>query len=204
MNSATSIGARKTFRQRALIFCIYVFAVAGVGALVWCAGSLEQSRQEQSVAIRDFRVEKTAPKPVKGSTFGILKIPRLHLLQAVVEGADDAQLRLAPGHVTGTALPGEGSNTAIAGHRDSFFRPLKDIRIGDEIVVSTPAREILYRVTGTEIVDPSDTRVLRASHEETLTLITCYPFYYVGAAPKRFIVHASRADKASENQTPSS
>jgi sortase A len=194
MNSATLIGARKTFCQQALIFFIYVFTAAGVATLVWCAGSLAQSRHKQAVAIRNFRIEKTASALVKGSAFAVLKIPRLHLLQAVIEGADDTQLRLAPGHVTGTALPGEGSNTAIAGHRDSFFRPLKDIRIGDEIVVNTPAREIFYRVTNTEIVDPSDTRVLRASHEEKLTLITCYPFYYVGAAPKRFIVHASRVD----------
>ena len=198
MNRATLIGARKTFRPRAPMFFVYVFGIAGVSALVWCAGSLLQSHQKQAAAIRNFRVEKTAPALVNGSAFGILKIPRLHLLQAVVEGANDAQLRLAPGHVTGTALPGEGGNTAIAGHRDSFFRPLKDIRIGDEIVVSTPAREIRYRVTGTEIVDPTDTKVLRTSHEESLTLITCYPFYYVGAAPKRFIVHASRVDKAAE------
>ena len=200
MNTATRIRARKTSCRRALVFFVYVFAATGVGALVWCAGSLVQSLQKQAVAIQNFSAETTAPERVKGSTIALLKIPRLHLEQAVVEGADDAQLRLAPGHITGTALPGEGGNTAIAGHRDSFFRPLKDVRTGDEIVVSTSGQETPYKVTGTEIVDPKDTSVLRASNEETLTLITCYPFYYVGAAPKRFIVHASRVNRASEKQ----
>src|SRR5271163_467044 len=88
------------------------------------------------------------------------------------------------------AVPGEPGNVALAGHRDGFFRPLKDIRLGDAISLNTLDGEFVYRVESTEVVWPSDVQVLRATRENTLTLVTCYPFYYVGSAPKRFIVRA--------------
>src|SRR5271170_123073 len=88
------------------------------------------------------------------------------------------------------AMPGEPGNVALAGHRDGFFRPLKDIRLGDAISLNTLDGEFVYRVESTEVVWPSDVQVLRATRENTLTLVTCYPFYYVGSAPKRFIVRA--------------
>lgn len=119
-----------------------------------------------------------------------LTIPRLHGQWFVVEGAEDSTLRLGPGHLEGTAFPGEKGNCVIAGHRDTQFRSLKDIRKGDEIVLSTSVGESRYRVTGYDIVKPTDTRSLDDTPTAMLNLVTCYPFYYVGNAPNRFIVHA--------------
>lgn len=128
-----------------------------------------------------------------GDTVAQLTIPRLNGVWYVVEGTDEKDLRLGPGHLPGTAFPGEQGNCVIAGHRDTQFRKLKDIRKGDEIVLRTSIGESRYRVTGYEIVKPTDTRSLRDTPDARLNLITCYPFYYVGNAPNRFIVHAEEA-----------
>jgi len=108
----------------------------------------------------------------------------------VVEGSDERALKRGPGHIPGTSLPGEGINMAIAGHRDTSFRPLRFIRRDDTIKVIAQEHEYQYRIVSTEIVGPEDTRVLYPEAHETLTLITCYPFTFVGAAPKRFVVRA--------------
>jgi sortase A len=92
--------------------------------------------------------------------------------------------------VPGSALPGQPGNAAFAAHRDTYFRPLKGVRKGDEIAITTRDGDFRYLVSGTRVVDPSDVSVLRGSNEPTLTLVTCYPFDYVGSAPKRFIVSA--------------
>jgi sortase A len=121
----------------------------------------------------------------EGDLFGRLEIPRLDLSVMVMEGDADRVLRLGAGHVPGTPL-------AIAGHRDTFFRPLKDIQLYDTIRLTTPEGTTEYRVTSTKIVGPSDVSVLENQAENTLTLITCYPFYFIGPAPKRFIVEAAK------------
>ena len=108
----------------------------------------------------------------------------------VIEGVDAATLRRAPGHIPGTALPGHPGNVGIAGHRDTFFRPLKDLRIEDEIRISTSGGNVKYQVESLRVVAPDALGVLASSGENVLTLVTCYPFYYVGTAPKRFIVRA--------------
>lgn len=126
----------------------------------------------------------------------LLKIPRLGLSSVVVEGAGERELRLGPGHIPGTGLPGEGGNIGIAGHRDSLFRPLRLIRRGDRIELATTQRAFHYRVVSTRIVSPEDVNVLRPNGAESLTLITCYPFYFVGSAPQRFIVRALCEDCA--------
>ena len=120
------------------------------------------------------------------------EIPRLGLATIIIEGSDQATLRRAAGHVPGTALPGQAGNTAITGHRDSFFRPLRNVERDDLIRVTTPRAEYLYRVVSLSIVGPDDLRVLDSDGGETLTLITCYPFHFVGGAPRRFIVRAAR------------
>ena len=125
-----------------------------------------------------------------GDTVARLSIPRLDGIWSVVEGTEKNDLRLGPGHLTGTAFPGEKGHCIIAGHRDTQFRSLKDIRKGDEILMKTSIGEYRYRVTGTLIVKPTNTETLADTAEGTLSLITCYPFYYVGNAPKRFIVRA--------------
>jgi sortase A len=119
-----------------------------------------------------------------------MEIPRLGLKVIVVQGDSPRILRRAVGHIRETALPGESGNVALTGHRDTFFRPLRNIRSGDEITFKTVDAEVHYQVKSTAIVPPSDISVLQPTSEPTLTLITCFPFYYVGAAPNRFIVRA--------------
>jgi sortase A len=129
------------------------------------------------------------------SLVGLLEIPRLGVSTPVVEGDDTVALRGAAGHLPDTPRPGEAGNSAIAAHRDGIFRPLRQIRVGDELRVQTPRGEFQYRVKDTRIVLPADLSVLRQTRAQTLTLITCYPFNDIGAAPKRFIVHAERIDR---------
>ena len=126
----------------------------------------------------------------RGSPIGLLEVPRLRLSVIVLEGTDDHTLQLGAGHVEHSAFPGELGNLGIAGHRDTFFRPLKDIRQNDRITMTTPAGSYEYRVQSIQIVKPTDTRVLAPSSRFSLTLVTCYPFYFVGGAPDRFIVRA--------------
>jgi sortase A len=130
----------------------------------------------------------------------ILNIPKLHLEVPVLEGTDDLSLNRGVGHVAGTANPGENRNIAIAGHRDGFFRGLKDLGLGDTIEISTLGRTYTYTIDQITIVDPSDVTVLKPGTHASLTLITCYPFYFVGSAPKRYIVQASAADPAPSNR----
>ncbi len=130
--------------------------------------------------------------PAIRSVIGRLAIPRLNLSVMVREGADERTLSRAVGHIPGTALPGKLGNVGLAGHRDTFFRALRNIREDDTIEFETTHGKYRYIVKSTSIVTPRDVSVLRASGGENLTLVTCYPFYYVGSAPKRFIVHASQ------------
>ena len=126
-----------------------------------------------------------------GDTVARLSIPRLDGVWSIVEGTDKRNLRLGPGHLVGSAFPGEKGNCIIAGHRDTQFRILKDIREGDDIVLETSVGAYRYRVTGTRIVKISNTDSLADTSKGALSLITCYPFYYLGNAPKRFVVRAT-------------
>jgi sortase A len=110
----------------------------------------------------------------------------------IMEGIDGRTLRHAVGHIPGTPLPGQQGNVAIAGHRDTFFRGLRNIRKDDEITLTTLNGTYRYRVDSTQVVAPEHTEVLDDSGEAILTLVTCYPFYFVGSAPKRFVVRAHR------------
>jgi len=110
----------------------------------------------------------------------------------IMEGTDRRTLRRAVGHIPGTPLPGQPGNVVITGHRDTFFRGLRNIHQDDEITLTTLNGTFRYRVDFTEVVGPQDTAVLDHSDDAILTLVTCYPFYYVGPAPKRFVVRARR------------
>jgi len=121
----------------------------------------------------------------------ILRVPRLGIEVPVLEGTSDITLNRGVGHIAGTALPGQPGNIAITGHRDGFFRPLKDAREGDIIEVQRKSQTDRYIVSKIKIVFPSDTSVLNNTTDPTLTLVTCYPFYFVGAAPQRYIIQAS-------------
>ena len=126
-----------------------------------------------------------------GSVIGELEIPRLRVNALILEGDNSTELRRGAGHIPGTALPGFPSgNMAIAGHRDTIFRPLRNIRTGDLILVRTVAGTYSYSVQYARVVTPNDVPVLGGTRERELTLVTCYPFYYVGSAPNRFIVRA--------------
>jgi sortase A len=132
------------------------------------------------------------PAAAPRGLIGRLEIPRLGLSAIFIEGDDAKTLRRAVGHIPGTPLPGQPGNIALTGHRDTFFRPLRNIRENDIIIVTTLRGEYRYRVLSTRIVSPDNLAVLNAGAGESLTLVTCYPFYFVGAAPDRFIVRAER------------
>jgi sortase A len=137
----------------------------------------------------------TAPKgapAAAGGLIGRIEIPRLLLSAVVVEGVDKTTLRRAVGHIPGTALPGEPGNVCLTGHRDTFFRPLKDLKIKDEIQFSTLEGNFNYEVESLRVVEPDNVGVLAPSGKNVLTLVTCYPFYYVGPAPQRWIVRAKQ------------
>ena len=140
--------------------------------------------------------QKISPSRVAakdGDVLGRIEIPRLGVNVAILEGTTSQTLRLGVGHIEGTALPGEPGNIGIAGHRDTYFRDLKDIRTNDEIQIQTATGLSSYEVDSVQIVAPGDTGVLAPSAGSSITLVTCYPFYFIGAAPERFIVHARRA-----------
>jgi sortase A len=132
------------------------------------------------------------PKPVvkEGDVLGRMVIQRLGLSVAVLQGTTQKTLLLGVGHIEGTALPGEAGNIGIAGHRDTYFRVLKDIRTNDEIQLQTTSGVARYEVDWIQITAPGDGGIVAPASESALTLVTCYPFHYVGAAPERFVVHA--------------
>lgn len=132
------------------------------------------------------------PTFMTGGLIGRIEIPRLGLSAVVVEGTGQTALRRAVGHIPGTGLPGQPGNVGIAGHRDTFFRPLRNIHRNDIITLTTSRGEYRYRVVSTRVVSPDNVAVLDPSGVEILTLVTCHPFYFVGSAPNRFIVRAER------------
>jgi sortase A len=140
--------------------------------------------------IRAYRMSLAANVPLP---LGVLEIPSLRLQVPVLEGTDDLTLDRAVGHITGTASLGEPGNIGIAGHRDGFFRVLKDIHVGDTIDVYTQRGRSRYFVDEIQIVSPDEVSVLAPRAKPSLTLVTCYPFYFVGSAPSRYIVHATLA-----------
>jgi sortase A len=126
----------------------------------------------------------------------VLEIPKIGLEVPVFDGTDDVTLNRGVGRVAGTARPGQRGNVGIAGHRDGFFRGLKDVVVGDRIELETPTGTETYRVDQTQIVKPTDVQVLEDRGVPTLTLVTCYPFYFIGDAPQRYIVRATASDEA--------
>jgi sortase A len=191
-------------RRRLLGRIEFLLFMAGGLCVGWYGGVRVAAAREQAVLSRalDARTVGTVGTPgtrtlgtsgtrgTPGTLIGRIEIPRLKLSALAREGDDDRTLDLAVGHLPGTALPGEPGNAAFAAHRDTFFRPLRRIHDGDVVVVTTPRGKFRYLVTSTEIVKPEDVSVLNASGTPTLTLVTCYPFNFIGSAPQRFIVRA--------------
>jgi sortase A len=136
----------------------------------------------------------TPPRPaiaaVTDGLIGRIEIPRLLLSAVVCEGIEGNTLRRAVGHIPGTALPGQPGNVGLAGHRDTFFRSLKDLRVKDEVEFSTLKGNFKYEIESLMVVEPDNVVALASSGENELTLVTCYPFSYIGSAPKRFVARA--------------
>jgi LPXTG-site transpeptidase (sortase) family protein len=141
----------------------------------------------------DERRQTSTKLPLKEGLVGRLEIPEIGLEVMVLNGADARTLRRGAGWLPYTARPGSG-NAVIAAHRDTYFRPLRRIKEGDMIHLTTLDGRYNFRVEWTAVVDPGDTAILKPTSQPTLTLITCYPFYYAGEAPQRFIVRARRQD----------
>ena len=152
------------------------------------ASPLEARKPASRPATRSPRSQRVPL--AAGTTVGRIEIPRLGVTAVIKAGSDSRTLRLAVGHIPGTALPSQPGNVGLAGHRDTFFRRLKNIRGDDEIRVTTKEGVYRYRVERTNVVQPKDLWVLDPTDAPSLTLVTCYPFSYVGSAPQRFVVRA--------------
>lgn len=162
----------------------------------------QRAREALALAAPPVRVEPSTSRPVnlaRGAAIGALSIPRVHLDAVVLHGSDVRTLRRGPGHIEDTALPGQPGNVAIAGHRDTFFRQIRDVREGDDVFIDAREGRYAYRVTSVSIVDPHDLRVLRPTTAPMLTLITCYPFWVAGPAPDRFVVRATEVSRPGES-----
>ena len=198
--------SRYVGKQRLLVWAEGLFLLVACLTLGYCLLVYSEARLYQAFETRRFAntlphsptahggASRVEQKPFsvaqQGSPISRMEIPSIGVSVVVVEGVEPRSLRLAVGHIPGTALPGEPGNVGIAGHRDTFFRRLRGIHAQDMITLTMPSGSFQYSVESTQIVDPTDVQVLQPSNEPILTLVTCYPFYYVGAAPKRFVVKA--------------
>jgi sortase A len=182
--------------------CYFLFSL-GILALGYASLVFASSHAYQSIEMKKFKQADRFSESqafLDGEVIGEIQVPRLGLDAIVVQGDSPANLRRAVAHLPKSALPGESGNVALAGHRDTFFRPLSDIRLGDEIRFKTHARSFDYLVESIDIVDPTDIRVLASSSSHDLTLLTCFPVYYVGPAPKRLVVRAREVHSVPQEQ----
>ena len=191
-------------RPAVLLWIERALLVVGIALGIWCAKIwvVERYTQslpipEQAVTVRSLPGEDgsvgttgTSGEPERGTIIGRLIAPDLGLSANVLQGSDDGTLAKGAGHIEDTAMPGENGNIGIAGHRDTIFRPLRRTKVGDEFDLKTSSTVYHYRVTRTLIVKPEDVYVLDPTARPTLTLVTCWPFEFIGHAPKRFIVQA--------------
>jgi sortase A len=220
MSRSVTSTHRSRLRWLERLLLLVAFVCLGTWAWVWLDASYVQYRETQALdealstqgsaprpstaaetaALESFRGREPAsrqeqqglePRP-EGSLVGRIEIPRIGVSAIVLEGVSNRTLRRGVGHIAATSLPAAGGNVGLAGHRDSFFRGLKDVRKNDTITLKTLDGTFEYRVAWTQVVDPGETQVLADAGGPALTLVTCYPFYYVGAAPLRFIVRATR------------
>jgi sortase A len=175
---------------------LFAGGIAMLGYCAWVLLDLRMFQHREEQHLETLIAAKTPVRPVSSiradGLIGRIEIARLGISVMVVEGTGKRSLRRAAGHIPGTALPGQRGNVGISAHRDTFFRPLRNIQRDDIVSLTAPDGEYRYRVVSTKVVLPSDVAVLNTDGNEILTLVTCYPFYFVGAAPRRFIVRAER------------
>jgi sortase A len=190
--------------QRVLRFAYYIFLTVGILALGYAGYAVLDSYWYQHVETANFEKLSMAPEPPvveavpisEGGVIGEIEVPRLRMKAIVVQGDTENLLQRAVGHIPQTAMPGQPGNVALAGHRDGVFRPLRNIQPGDAITLRTAEHEYQYEVQWTAIVPPTAVRVIQPTSEPALTLVTCFPFYYVGSAPARFVVRARKVSVA--------
>jgi sortase A len=197
MNSLPNAGKVLSVTRDILRGACYFFLAFGILSLGYAGFVLADSHRYQALEVKKFEQPGRLLEPhvlIEGEVIGEIQVPRLGLSAVVVQGDSPASLRHAVGHLATSALPGEWGNVALAGHRDTLFRPLREIQVGDEIRFKTVTQNIKYVVETIEVVAPTDMRVLEATSGHDLTFITCFPFYYVGPAPKRFIVRARQTE----------
>lgn len=171
-----------------------VLMLVGVGLLGFVGSEYWAMYHEQHALQREWQAQQNASPlssnlaAAKDDGLTRVFIPKINLDVIVVEGTNHRALRIGPGHLKSTPAPGEDGNSVISAHRDTFFRHIYELAKGDEIQVRRDGRTFTFQVTGKKIVDPSDVSVLKSSPDARLTLITCYPTYYIGPAPQRLIV----------------
>ena len=194
LSQAASNGLRPLLKKKVLSL---ILIVAGVGLLGYVGGeywwmyhrqkTLEAAWTQQAAAL----AAADQATPVKISPEQMLtrlRVNKIGIDAIVVEGASRKDLSEGPGHMKQTAEPGEAGNAVITGHRDTFFRHIHELSKGDQIQVQRNGKNFIYEVTGRRIVIPEDISVIKPTNDPQLTLITCYPTYYIGPAPKRLVV----------------
>jgi len=190
----------------------------GLALAAWCAAVLVEARFYKQLPVPasygPLKVTQTVilpgegggstptPAPSAGALIGRLEAPTVKMSATVLEGSDDGTLSRGAGHIENTPFAGQPGNIGIAGHRDTVFRPLRDVKVGDPLALTTADRTYRYRISQTLIVGPDDVYVLDPTGRPTLTLVTCYPFNFVGHAPKRFIVRATLEGDDTRNTRP--
>jgi len=204
--------ARVSRTRKRISTILLSLGIIGIGIWAWfiIKGDLAQrkaNREFEKQLQKHARIAPPRPNaapfvPRPGELIGRLVIPRLQLHAMIREGTDRSILAEGLGHVRGTAMPGAFGNVGIAGHRDTLFRCLRNISKDDVIVLQTVYGDYTYRVDATTVVTPKDVAVLAPTSHSEITLVTCYPFYYIGSAPDRFIVHArmTSEEAAGKNQ----
>jgi len=168
-----------------------VLIAVGVALGAWAAMTLLEGHYFGRLpAPVKVTVESAHSIPARGEWVARLEAPSVNLSATVLEGSDDHTLSLAAGHIEDTAFPGDPGNVGIAGHRDTTFIAVRDLKIGDPLLVTTGDRIFEYRISDARIVNPQDVYVLDPTDHPTLTLVTCYPFEFIGHAPQRYVVRA--------------
>lgn len=187
------------FRRRLglILTLVGVFTLGFVGSEYYGMYS-EQQRLTQEWEEQQQPASSRPGKPVKTDGLTRVEIPKINLEAIVVEGASRKQLKIGPGRITTSALPGEVGNSVITAHRDTFFRHLYELTKGDDILIRRNGEVFRYQVTGKKIVVPEDVSVLKPTKDAQLTLITCYPTYFIGPAPERLVIFSKLAESKPE------
>lgn len=187
------LAGRRTAVQSCLHWAFYILLALGLLAAGYAGYIIADAQVYQAIQLRKLPHDVPIIEPHSpgtGERVGEIEIPRLELKAVILQGDSSQVLRRGIGHLPKTAMPGELGNVGLAGHRDSFFRPLRKIHPGDMITLRTLKGEFRYRVESTRIVSPANVEVLAPTGKRELTLVTCFPFNYVGRAPHRFVVRA--------------